>query len=109
MLAAKGTNDSSHKNARIQPSKHALMEECCAAGWLRSCQVAQQPPSQGALPGLESGLWQEKVGLCQKAGACCGSYVCHCGNEAGSDRGCGRSVGFSKLDLGGGFPCLLIR
>lgn len=29
MLAAKGTNDSLHKNAWIQSSKHALTEECC--------------------------------------------------------------------------------
>jgi len=46
MLAAKGTKGPLQKNAWIQPSKHALAEECCPGGWLRSSQVAQQPPSQ---------------------------------------------------------------
>lgn len=48
MLAAKGTNDSLHKNARIQSSKHALTEECCPGGW----RMAAQQSGCAATPSL---------------------------------------------------------
>lgn len=99
-LAAKGTNDSLQKNVGIQSSKRALTEECCPElPWM----AAQQPPSQHALPGLQSGLRQKGVGHCEKAGACYRSCVCCCGNEAGSDCGCGQKSRLFQDRFVGGF------
>jgi len=64
--------------------------------WLHSSQVAQQPSSQCALTRLESGLWQEEVRLCQKAGVMFAVVGMKLGLTAIVDI----SVMFSKTPLG---------
>lgn len=98
VLAAKGTNDSLWENAWIQSSKHALTEERCRGGRLQSNPVPSVP-----CQGRSQGAGRRRLGSGQKLGHVIGIVFVAVGTKVALTVNEGISVGFSKMDLGGGF------